>query len=243
MKIVASFANFNDLNESKDPKINEQKKFLFLRRVCLAEYFLIDIEVSQREDSDDMINWEEVLSLQNLSERYNWNFESINDFQFKPFSFMKFPKQFLRFACEPFKFNIQSTENASLFSIIDYNYLINNYDELSGEIVQDENMEMMKNKKNLVNCDSFTYKSVLKSFYGKKFYHSVLIHLASSASQIIIVDQSNSAILDTFYLDKYGCTDIEYERSQPLFFNEEKYKKLIDVVLSGDFAYHLKKIY
>ena len=155
---------------------------------------------------------------------------------------MKFPKQFLRFACEPFKFNIQSTEDASLFSIIDYNYLINNYDELSGEIRQDEDMEMKKITKNLVTCDKSALQSVVRSFYGKKFYPSVLIFVASAASTIIIVDGSNFAYLDTFYVDKYGCTDIEYERSQPLFFDEEKYKRFIDVVLSGDFTYRLKPL-
>ncbi|KAK8880615.1 hypothetical protein M9Y10_003297 [Tritrichomonas musculus] len=242
MEIVTSFIDSSDLNDSDDQKINEEKKFLFLRRVCLAEYFLIGIEVSKRDDSDDVVNWDEVLSLENLSKRYKWKFESIDNFEFKPFSFMKFPEQFLHFGKAPFKFDIEFTDKISLFDIFDYNNLINKYDELSGEIVQDEEEKMMVNEKNIVSCDNSSLNPLLNSFYGKKFYPSVLMFVSSYASQILLIDQSKVAFLDPFYIDKYGCADIGYQRGQPLFFNEEKYKRFIDTILSGDFAYQLQTL-
>ena len=55
-----------------------------------------------------------------------------------------------------------------------------------------------------------------------------------------LIEGPNLAFLDVFYLDKYGCTDIGYKRSQPLFLNEELLDKWFDYVPSGNFASFMK---
>lgn len=48
-------------------------------------------------------------------------------------------------------------------------------------------------------------------------------------------------LLKPFYLDKFGCTDVGYKRNQPLFLNENRYERIIDQILSGDFSNGLNK--
>ena len=248
-------------SDKKEEKLNEIKKIissiieknnqlndidicLFLRRVCLAEYFLIGNDVNTMA-MQDIIDWDEVLSPSNLSERYEYKFANIDDeIEFKPFSFMKLPKQFLHLAKSPFNLPIEKTETLSLFNLIDYNYLIRNYDNASGEIknvVIDE--EINKNKRNLATCEPRFLYDFLHAFYGKRHYPSVVIFTGKFASQVFLVVDDYFASLNPFYVDKYGCNDVGYKRSQPLFLNEERCDRLIDLVLSGDFAYSLNSLY
>lgn len=155
----------------------------------------------------------------------------------KPFTFMNFPKEFLRFSESPFEFPVEKVEDLYLFNISDYNYLIDHY----GEIENIEN-EKKKNKKNLIQCDDSFFYDFVRLFYGSRHSPSLIIAIAKYASQIFLIDGNYIAFLDTFYLDKYGCTDISYLRSQLLYFNDERYERTVDLILSGDFAYSLKSL-
>lgn len=190
--------------------------------------------------SEIIIDWDEILSPQNLSQRYEVTFETLKEFEFKPFTFLDLPKQFLSFAAPPFNFHIEKIEELSFFNLIDYNYLINNYDELTGQISHlNIEEELKRNSMNLCSCDENLIKFFLESFFARRHQPSIILFVKKYASQVFLIDQGYFADLSPFYLDKYGCNDIGYKRSQPLFFNEEKYEKLIDTVLSGDFSYSL----
>lgn len=166
------------------------------------------------------------------------------DFDFVPFSFLNMPKEFLRFGSKPFDMPIHKIEDLLIFDAFDYNYLINNYDQVSGEIVllDDEN-EIKKNNRNLMKCDDENLiGNFMSAFYGKKNFPSIILFVGKYASLLFVIDQEYFASFTPFYLDKYGCPDIGYKRAQPLFLNDEKYERFIDTILSGDFANFLLPI-
>lgn len=237
-EIVSSFINSND-------GLKEKELYLFLRRVCLAEFFLLNNhDVAMSYDMKNIIDWDEILSPTNLAERYKVKFTTIDeDFELKPFSFMSLPKEFLRLSQKPFGLPIERSRDVLLFNILDYNYLINNYDEISGEITEkDEDKNVKKNKKNLVSSKKGTISDILSIFYGKKHYPSVLLFVGKYASNVVVIDQDYYASFNPFYLDKYGCPDIGFKRSQPLFLNEERYERFVDKILSGEFTNLLHRI-
>ena len=241
-KIVSSLI-IDDPNEKVDMKRKEKEKVLFLRRVCLAEYFLLNIQVSP-SDNQDIIDWDEVLSCTNLSQRYGVRIDQNDEeIEFKPFTFINLPKEFLRFGASPFNFPVELTQTLSIFSLIDYNFLISHYDDYLGEIVIEyADDEVKKNQRNLVKCLTPYFGSFLKSQYGNRNYPSVVLCIGKYASRVFLVNQSHFSFIDAFYVDKYGCMDIGYKRSQPLFLNEQRYEKCIDMVLSGDFSYILNDL-
>lgn len=57
-------------------EIKEKKICLFLRRLCLAEYFLLNNDLNL--DDTDLIDWDEILTAKNLSKRYKVIFTSID---------------------------------------------------------------------------------------------------------------------------------------------------------------------
>ena len=233
-EIVSSFINSND-------DLKEEKLYLFLRRVCLAEHFLLNnCEFAMA----NIIDWDEILSPTSLAERYNVKFTTIDDdFEFKPFSFISLPQEFLRLNLEPFNLPITRQRDVLLFNILDYNYLINNYDEISGEILdKDEESIIKKNKKNLVSSENGAISDIFSIFYSKKYYPSVVLFVGKYSSNVVVVDQDYYATFNPFYLDKYGCPDVGFKRSQPLFFNEERYEKFVDKILSGEFTNSLNPI-
>ena len=171
----------------------------------------------------NIIDWDAILSPTNLAERYKVKFTAIDeDFEFKPFSFMSFPKEFIRLSQKPFDLPIIHSKDILLFNILDYNYLISKFDEISGEILEnDEENNIKKNKKNLLSIKKGVINDIFSIFYSKKHYPSVIMFVGKFASNIIVIDQDYYSSFNPFYLDKYGCTDIGFQRSQPLFLNEE----------------------
>lgn len=159
------------------------------------------------------------------------------EFEFKSFSFLNLPKEFLRLFMPPFNLPIEKVEKTNLFNMFDYNYLINNYDEISGEIIIDDHeVEKKKNLSNLFSCEIESLRPFLDTFFTPRLSPSIIMFIGKYASKVIIVCDSFIGELPTFYLDKYGCIDVGFKRSQPLFLNEEKFEKCVDMILSGDFA-------
>ena len=105
----------------------------------------------------------------------------------------------------------------------------------------DLNDEEMKNQRGVHFCDA-EFLPYLMTFFGKSRYPTVFMFTGAISPQIFLVDQSYGAALDTFYVDRYGCPDVNHLRFQPLFLNEERYEKLIDQILSGDFSYNLRNL-
>ncbi|KAK8850133.1 hypothetical protein M9Y10_018245 [Tritrichomonas musculus] len=90
-----------------------------------------------------------------------------------------------------------------MFNLFDYNYLINHYDELSGEVVLDDpRVEEEKNLSNLQSCEAESMRQFLITFFTSRLSPSVILFIGKFASKVILISSSLSANLDTFYLDK-----------------------------------------
>lgn len=226
LSIVCDF-----VNEMKTSATNKEI-CLFLRRVCLVDHFLLQ----RINDDERFIDWDEVLSAENLSQRFEIDIKTITfsegrEFEFKPFVFMKMPKEFIRFAQSPYNFPIEQTHKLFLINILDYNFMIEHYNEL-----EDESQEIAKNERNLLFIDADDIMPSIAAYFSSKSYPSVLLSIGEAASKVLVVDGRKTVSLHPFYLDRYGCTDIGYTRNQPLFLNDVRYERFMDEVLSGDFS-------
>lgn len=157
------------------------------------------------------------------------NFENEEEFELKPFIFKPLPSEFLRLAVKPFKLPLNETAKMKVYNLLNYNDLIENYNDLSNDysMIIDEVKEREE-----VSTSLF--------MHSRKNYPSVLLCIGSTASKVIVVYRNKYSILNPFYLDKDGFSDIGFFRSQPLFLSQELYERVIDDVLSGNFTNYLK---
>ncbi|KAK8864994.1 hypothetical protein M9Y10_010522 [Tritrichomonas musculus] len=235
-EIVKRIIHSSLLNSIEIDSIRKEKEiFLFFKRVCLSEIFLLNNNVT---DVGNFVDWDEILSIEYLLNRYDFKFSFLKNFEFNQFYFTKLPKEFLHFALKPYKFPIVLTYKMFLFNILDYNYLINKFDDFEDHY--DENEEFENNQKNLKKFKYTTFKRQLINDCLKNVYPSVFLFVGSRASKVIVVDNGKIAYLRPFYIDKYGCTDVGFERNQPLYLNEYRYQRIIDEVLSGDYSNYLE---
>lgn len=70
------------------------------------------------------------------------------------------------------------------------------------------------------------------SFNFPSFYMFVGQH----ASRVVVIYERYRIDMIPFYLDMFGSPDIEFSRHRPLMLNEERYERLIDEIISGDFT-------
>ena len=151
------------------------------------------------------------------------------DFELKPFVPSVLPKEFLHFALEPFNFPVELTQKFTVYNLIDYNFLIDNYDDFSVKC------DVKKEEKSLT-FDSKSLKLSLIVNYNLKHYPSALLLIGKYASRILFITDCFTTSLKPFYLDRYGSPDFEFSRGEPLYLNEERYERFIDDVLSGNFS-------
>ena len=216
----------------------ESKEFyLFLRRVCLSDFFLLGNSVNTEEEENmphnlirNFVDWDEVLSVRNLSLRYNAKFENFEEeeFKLKPFIFKSLPSEFLRLAIKPFKLPLNETTKMKVYNLLNYNDLIENYNDFDND--DSRPIDEVKEREEV---------STSLFIHSRKNYPSVLLCIGSNASKVIVVYRNKYSILNPFYLDKYGFSDIGFFRSQPLFLNQELYERVIDDLLSGNFTNYL----
>ena len=215
---------------------NEKELLLFLKRVCLVDYFLLKKKNISNEDNDEeskAIDWDEILTSENLSQRYKVSLNKLNGFKFRPFIFSKIPNEFIRFAQNPYNFPVDQTMQVTLFNILDYNNLIQNYDDFS----EDDNSFFYTDYLNELTVLNYrNLDSNLRLLFSRQDYPTILLFIGIHASKIRVIYKDNYQELKPFYLDKFGCTDIGFEKSQPLFLNEERYGRVMDEILSGDFT-------
>ena len=245
--IVDQFVNSPDFNpeliDSNSVNLKRRKKelCLFLKRVCLADYFLLGNEVTS-----EFLDWDEVLSFTYLFERYNVNFWKITDdeFVFKPFIFIQLPEQILQLSLEPYRFPVELTRDITLFNLLDYKYLIKYYNDFDD--VDDDNSKIDVppiDMSSQLHCfGEQNEKYLLLTTKGKKKYPSILLYIGKNASKLIVVYQSYEVALRPFYVDKNGNPDLGYRRNQPLFLKDERLKRSLDAVLSGDFTNYLEPL-
>ena len=213
---------------------------LFLRRVCLADHFLLINENNQKNHDDEskLIDWDEILSLQNLSQKFDVKFKSDKEFEFKPFIFSKMPKEFLRFAQEPYNFPVDQTQKDFTFNVLNYNFLIQNYNEFETENDESKTIEYSNELTSYhdKNTKVFLYKNI-----SVLNYPTVFLFIGSQASNVCVIYGKRIKYLRPFYMDEYGCADIGFKRRLPLFLNEERYDRVMDQILSGDFSNGMEK--
>ena len=100
---------------------------------------------------------------------------------------------------------------------------------------------MKRNKKN-INAYRFDNEELnfhLLFKHTKRAYPSVWLFVGKAASKVVITNMGKIGVLKPFYLDRFGCSDIGFKRGQPLFLNEERYERIMDEILSGDFSRYL----
>ena len=231
---------FNQLVKSSLESFKNEKEIcLFLRRAYLTQSFLLAKNI---DENQKFIDWDEILSAENLSQKFGVTFKSLNveEFEFRQFTFTKLPKEFLRFSQKPFNLPVDKTHVASLFRILDYNYMIKNYDDFADEEIEKDE-EAYQKEFQIVDEDE-TFNSFLNKYCVKKNYPTILLFIGAFASDILVTEGNRIVNLRPFYLDKYGCADVGYKRGQPLFLNEERYDRFMDVILSGDFTNELRAI-
>lgn len=239
-QILTSFIQNDNLFFEKEQKRREKEIYLFLKRACLSDYFLLNDDLIVDQNQNKFIDWDEILSISFLIEKFKISLKSLNeDFEFKPIVFTKLSKEFIRLASEPFNFPVDKSSVYSVYNIIDYNFLIENHDDFD-----DENSETIEKVRDYSkNIQTFSGKNIFSELlfnYNKKPYPLVFIQIGKSASQVIVVCNNNIALLKPFYVDKFGCADIGFRRYQPLFLNEQKYERIVDQILSGDFSYNIQ---
>lgn len=217
---------------------SEKELFLFLRRVCLAEHFLLKRRNNSKNielKSKQIIDWDDILSINSLSQKYKIDFHHVKeDFEFKPFVFSPMPKEFIRFAQDPYNFQIDDTSHFRVFNFLDYNKLISDYNDF------DDSENMKDYSKSLLILDNQKPYWTLNKTFKTKNYPSIFISINRKASSVYVVDGNMMSIMKPFFIDKYDCTNIGFQRSQPLFLNEERYERLMDQVLSGNFSSSLR---
>ena len=213
---------------------NEKEKCLFLRRVCLSAHFLLKKEKTGK--NDEIVKWDEVLSTQNLSQMFNVEFSKETAFEFKLFVFSKLPKEFLRFAQPPYNFPIEQFNQVMCFSILDYNRMIADYSE------SDDSGNYVDYMDNFIVIEDNSVGKRLKTLFSDRNYPTVLLFVGFSASRVAVIYGKKFSLLSPFYLDKFGCTGVGYERGEPLFLNEEIYERVMDNVLSGEFLNGMKAL-
>lgn len=218
----------------------EKEIFLFLRRAYLAAHFLFCDENELKNGQNKFIDWDDLLSVTNLSDEFHVSLNNLNDdFEFKPIVFAKLPKEFLRFALEPFNFPIVKTESFSVYNILDYNNLINDFDDFESSDSNSTRNEEEKLSREMTSFDHFNPGLLMK--FRNKFYPTVSLLIGKDASSVLIFDGEKAASLRPFYVDNFGCPDIGFRRNKPLFLNEEKYGRVMDLILSGDFSFYINQ--
>lgn len=204
-----------------------------MKRVCLADYFLLDDDfVVDQKNQSKFIDWDDIQSISKLSEKYKIPFNNLNEnFEFKPIVFTKLPKEFLRFAKEPFNFPVEKLYDYMIFNILNYSKLIKTHNDFD-----DENDNLLDDS---YEVQSFSKNDFVNSFFllcSGKVYPSVYLQIGQYASSVIVNCENRITILKLFYVDKFGCIYVGFKRYQPLFLNEQRYERIMDQILSGDFS-------
>ncbi|KAK8840486.1 hypothetical protein M9Y10_030691 [Tritrichomonas musculus] len=225
----------------------EKETYLLMRRICLTEHFILDEDVTKEED--DIIDWDDILEISNLSKRYNVKFTSIDIengeyFELMPFTFMELPKEFIKLAGSPYNVPLQFSKQISFINLLDYNYHINHFNNFEEVHSNNENnnnentSEIERFKKLVISCDE-TALYILLSIYAKRVYPSTIMYTGLHNPMTIIIDSKYAGSLLPFYVDKFGFPELNYNRNIPLFLNENNYEMFVDKILSGDFSYDL----
>lgn len=225
--IVSSLAGDASLF-SCSARRGEKELCLFLRRVCLADHFLL----KSGDGGSKLVDWDDRLSCDSLSHLYGVRLAG--EFAFRPFVFSPMPAEFLRFGSEPYNFPVDQTHQLVLFNVLDYNRMIAEYDDIGegGDLCEPP----VDYFNELVSGDEDKMKRLIVSNFSRRPYPSVVMFIGSSASKVAVVDGKRMKYLRPFYLDRYGCTDIGYQRMQPLFLSEERYERVMDQILAGEFS-------
>lgn len=245
--LVSEFLNTlkkEKTHQNLDAKLKsevEKEVFLFLRRVSLSDFFLLDKSDVQFEN--DSINWTKILSQESICQKYGVEIEG--EFVLNSLQFTKMPINYFDFSKSPFNFPIEKVGLASMFSFLDYNHLISHFENFCEDCREnsiDSESEVKRMKSALLSVDKDKLQFYFRFDYGEKICPSVIFYVGGDATKVVVVDGKLVAILKPFYFNLYDCPDVGFTSLQPLKLNEKSYKRFMDEVLSGDFSYNLETI-
>ncbi|OHT04329.1 hypothetical protein TRFO_28145 [Tritrichomonas foetus] len=207
---VDEFIN-NYLKEHNLKEISHEEKTLFLRRICLSEYFILN--QSLNEDNNPKLNinfidWDELLLYENLCSRYNISFDGIED-EFKPFQMIKNPpKDFLRFYLPPFNLPVDKTHKCVLW-------------------------DMIARKKITIPPDQFR-EFLISNSSDEKLKTYLLV--GQEATSIMVQISQYIGFMSPFYFDKHGSPDVGHKRGGFLYLNDHAFEMFNESIISGEFT-------
>ena len=183
---------------------NEKELFLFLKRVCLVDYFLLNqnnINYENKDEEMKYVDWDEILTSENHSQRYKVTLNELKVFEFRPFIFSKLPKEFIRFAQDPYNFPVDQTSQVTLFNNLDYNNLILNYNDFNEDDDSSSYTEYLKELTILDHHQNFDLN--LKRLFSSQNYPSILLFIGIHASKVKVIYKDKHQELKPFYLYKF----------------------------------------
>ena len=198
-------------------KKNSSHLHEFLRRAAIIE----DIALNKNSSSKlkQFIDWDDVLSIKNLIERFDVKSSEENAFKkLKKFKGIKLPKKFISLYWPPFNIDICDSS------------IIKALDLITGQVVvypQNRNEYANKDYKTIYDAQKEVYKGGLAMY---------LVLTKESASSILFCSKAVGKlwVKDSFYVDKFGDTDHGFKRGLITKLSKDKLENAIDKLLSSD---------
>lgn len=220
-------------------KRNLKELLLFLRRAFLTNYFLLGNNDKYIEDiTKESFKWDDVLSFSFLTGKYNIEIKDLNNdkneiINVKPFKITNLPKEFLKFAVKPFNYPIDDISKPVYYKILDFNLMIDFYDELE-EDIHENDIEKQK---------IIIFKNEIEKDFAchHKNYPSILLALTQNSSQLQTFYDGIIFTHPNIYYDANNFQDVNFEKKKPLFLNQNILDAIVDRILSIDmFNFEIK---
>lgn len=196
-------------NLAKDMK--PMDRYQFLRRCAIIQHFVL---MHKFESYGNFIDWDQHLLFSSLCQRYKLNPQL--DMDLPVYSFIDLPEKFLSLLLPPFKINILDLTTETAMCL------------LTGEIVRvNENGDR----------SIITWLDHLLHYCGG----------GTSAFLMLTGKQATSVFIGSYefkakykakeiYLDDYGDDDIGFERGEILTLSRDRFDRLNETLLSGDWS-------
>lgn len=204
----------------------------FLRRAAIIEDFALSGEKNAQINSDNdnnnnngdekpkFIDWDEVLSFENLIQRFEIEYNDNETIELPLFETIPLAERFVGLYQPPYNLNIFDT---SLSTFVDL---------LTGDVVvYAKSYSSVKDKTKLPFIDDY----VLSRYNGGIVMFMGLT--GPNASDVIISCNSINHLfnIDGFYVDQFGDIDRGFKRGAILSLSKDRLENALDNVLSGEF--------
>lgn len=229
--IIESFIESYQLKTKRDAK----ELWIFLRRIHLSKFFILGNTNLFNEEIS--CKWDDILSFSSMYLKYNvkFDFTYIKDdelFKIKPFRITNLPKEFIQFANKPFNYPIDDLSKSTYYNLLDYNLLIDYYDDLEENDGNEDNkkLEMIEKRKYMEFNDDIEFEFA----FQRKNYPVFSLSLTVDSSKMQKHHNDLITNYSTFYLDEHKLSNINFLTSSPLFLKQNILDMIINNILSID---------